>query len=556
MGDRFDLGGHTRAIKTVSTEAQRWFNLGLNWCFGFNQEEGVKCFHEVLKHDLNCAMAHWGMAYGAGPFYNLPWRDFGNAEAEQATALCHHHVTRASELAEPGPEADLIAALAKRFQQPHPVSPEDYDAWDGAYAAAMREVYKAYPEDLDLAALFAEAAMTRTPWKLWNTRTGEPAPGADTLEVINVLERAIRQADEQDVPQHPAILHLHIHALEMSNEPEAARRSADVLGTLCPDAGHMNHMPGHIYVLCGQYEKAKQASVKAIQADRLYGEYAGPYKFYTTARCHDLHLMMFTCMFLGQFQPAMEAATEMCGLLTPDVLTFDDKPQMTITMEGYHSMMVHVLVRFGKWREITDWPLPDDQELYCVSTAMIHYARIVAHAALGEFEQAEEQRQAFYTALGRISADRVFFNNSAVDILAVAEGMLEGELAYYQGKHEEAYVHLREAVARCDAMAYSEPWAWMHPPRHALGALLCAQGHYEEAEQVYRADLGLSDELPRCCQHPDNIWALHGLAECLEQRGETAELAGMREKLEIRITAADFEVSSSCCCRRNSTGMM
>ena len=551
MDPYFDLGTHTRPITTASPDAQLWFDRGLNWCYGFNHEEGLSCFRNALEHDPECAMAYWGIAYAAGPFYNMPWCDFSPAEAATCTKFCHDHIGKAQSLAAnvTPTEAALIDALAARFQADHPVTQVEFDRWDDAYADAMRNVYRAYPHDLDIAALFAEALMTRTPWKLWNVQTNQPTEGADTLEALEVLEAAIARSAQRNATPHPAILHLHIHVLEMSPTPERALPSARALGTLCPDAGHLNHMPGHIYVLCGLYDDARIASEKAIRADRMYLDHAGPHNFYTTSRCHDLHLMMYTCMFLGQFQPAMAAAREMCATLSRDVLDVAGKPYLAMTMEGYYSMMMHVLVRFGKWQQIIDTPMPEDPLLYCASTSMHHYAKGVAHAALGQHDQAEAQRDQFRSSLARIPEGRKFFNNSARSVLAIAEAMLDGELAYHQGNHQIAFDHLREAVRRDDTLAYSEPWAWMHPPRHALGALLLAQGHLDEAEQVYSTDLGLTDTLQRCAQHPDNVWSLHGLAECLRARGALGEMARITPKLEAAMARTDTRITASCCCR-------
>ena len=301
--DQFDVGAHTRQISTTSEPAQRWFNTGLNWCYGFNQEEGVKCFLKALEHDPECVMAHWGVAYAAGPFYNYAWCDFSSIEATATTELCHRHVTAAIGFADNATEVEnrLVKALACRYQKPHPVPLSEFNQWDDAYADAMRLVYHDYSDDHDVMALFAEAMITRTPWKLWDVSTGVPPANTDTLEALEIVERSIAANDAAGRPPHPAILHLHIHITEMSNEPQRAMRSADRLVDLCPDAGHLNHMPGHVYVLCGDYEKAKQVSEKAIAANERYLAYAGPYNFYTTARCHDLHLMMYTCMFLAQY---------------------------------------------------------------------------------------------------------------------------------------------------------------------------------------------------------------------------------------------------------------
>ena len=549
--DRFNLGTHRMPVSTQSETAQYWFNLGLNWCYGFNHEEGVKCFQKALEFDPDCVMAHWGVAYGSGPFYNNVWRQFSAAEADQATAICHKHIERARACADGAGALEnmLVDALAQRFQKPHAVDGDEFDRWDDAYASAMRRVYYAFPDQHDVMAIFAEAMMTRTPWRLWDVKTGRPSADADTLEALAVIEKSIALKDAAGEQQHPAILHLHIHVTEMSDEPERAMRSADILGTLCPDAGHMNHMPGHTYVLCGDYEKAKVASEKAIRADNMYVDYAGPFNFYTTARCHDLHLMMYACMFLGQYTPAIQAARQMCDTLTEDVLSVPDRPQLAITMEGYYSMMMHVLVRFGRWQEIIDTPMPGNPELYRVSTAMHHYARGVAQSALKNFTAADEETRLFSAACARIPEERRFFNNSARDILAVGEKMLEGEREYHKGNYDQAFAALRESVHRDDTLAYTEPWAWMHPPRHALAALLAEQGHFEEAEDVFRSDLGLNGKLQRCAQHPDNIWALHGFVECLRRRGAVDELPVFEQKLAQAQEKTDVPVTSSCLCR-------
>ncbi len=554
--DGFDLGKHTKTISTSSAEAQHYFNLGLKWCYAFNQEEGVKCFKRALDYDSACAMAHWGVAYAAGPFYNYTWIDMSPAEAARTTQRCFEHVAIAYRLAANTNhlEQQLINALSQRFQKPHPVPIEEFNTWDDAYADAMRVVYHrvcANDEavDHDVMALFAESLMTRTPWKLWDVKQGIPPAGADTYEALEVIERSIKLNTLAGNTQHPAILHLHIHATEMSTQPERAMQSAERLGSLCPDAGHLLHMPAHVFVLCGQYEKARRCSEMAIAADDKYLDYAGPFNFYTTARCHDLHLMMYTCMLMGQFAPAMKAAEKMCSTLSKAVLNMPEQPQMTTTMEGYYSMKMHVLVRFGQWQTIIDTDLPDDPVLYCVSTAMHHYAKGVAYATLKQATKAEEERALFKEALKRIPKQRCFFNNPASDILVIAMHMLDGEMAYHLGQHDKAFAVLRMAVMCNDNLEYNEPWAWMHPPRHALAALLSEQGRFDEAEDVHRTDLGLNDKLQRCAQHPDNVWALHGLVECLKQRGDTHELAVMEKKLALAQARTDFDISSSCLCR-------
>jgi len=549
--DRFNLGSHSRTISTASPEAQRWFDLGLNWCFAFNKAEGVKCFRKALEFDPECVMAYWGIAFGCGPFYNMTWRDHSEEEANTATRIAHEHIQQARALTHKATALEnwLVEALACRVQRPHSVPPEEFDRWDDDYAAELRRVYHQHRDDHDVVALFVEALIMRTPRRLWNVKTGLAAGNSDVIEALEVCERAIDAAQRQEKSKHPALLHLHIHILEMSNEPERAKASAVALATMCPDAGHMNHMPGHVYVLCGQYRKAQIASERAIAANDKYLAYAGFLTPYTTACAHDLLLMMHASMFMGRYGDSIAAANKLRGMLTKEVLGVKGRPKFSTSLEGYYSMSLHVMVRFGRWQEIIDAPLPDDPGLYLVSTAMHHYAKGVAHASLKRFNDADRERQLFHDSVRRIPPERKVFNNSALSILAVGEKMLDGELEYHRGKHEVGYAHLREAVDRDDNLEYIEPWAWMHPPRHALAALLSEQGQYGEAEQVCRDDLGLSGRIQRCAQHPDNVWALHGLAECLQRRGEVEELADVQRRLALAMALADMPIMSSCMCR-------
>lgn len=549
--NRFDLGTHSTPITTTSPEAQRWFDLGFNWCLAFNKPEGVKCFKRALDYDPECAMAHWGIAYGAGPFYNLVWRELGPEEARIATGVTHEHIQKALALSHKtsGLENSLVAALAHRFQRPHPVPHEEFDRWDDDYAAAMRRVYFRYPHNHDVMALLAEALLTRTPRRLWDVKSDLPTEDSDVLEAIAICERSMEMLKKAGKEQHPAIVHFHIHATEMSGDPGRSMDAADTLAAIRTDAGHMNHMPGHTYVLCGDYERARAASIRAMEANDRFISYAGPLTPYTTACAHDIHLMMYACMFLGKYADSIGAANKMCALLTKEVLSVPNRPKFSMGLEGYYSMKMHVMVRFGRWQDIIDEPMPDDPQLYLVTTAMHHYAKGVAHASLKQIPEAEKQRSLFHDSLARIPKSRRFFNNDAHAVLGVGEKMLDGELEYHKGNYEIAHEHLRESVRRDDNLEYIEPWAWMHPPRHALGALLSEQGHFEEAETVYRDDLGLSRSIQRCAQHPDNVWALHGLVECLVKRGETDELPALQSKLTEAQQRADLPITSSCLCR-------
>lgn len=546
----FDLGNHSRKISTKSLQAQTWFDRGLNWLYGFNQEESVTCFRNAATADPNCAIAYWGLAYASGPFYNMPWEMFSAREEAEMLSYCHTQLQCALAKLDHASEAEraLITALTKRFQSDTPRSLEIYRGWDDDFANAMRQVYRKFPDDLDVVALFAEAIMTRTPWQLWDLHSGEVVPGSDTLEAIEVLEKAIDSINDKNLPVHPGIYHLHIHVWEMSGKPESALLTADRLHSTQPDGGHLNHMPAHIYALCGKYSDALAVSEKAIIADRKFLAYAGPYLFYTTAICHDLHMKMLAAMMMGMYQPAIDAANEITEIVSGDVLSID-KPYMVMTLESYYSMKMHVLVRFGMWQKILDEPLVDDPQLYCVTTAMIHYAKGIANASLKNIDAARASLGEFENARHAIPEGRYFFNNPAHNILSVAHEMLNGELNYHMGAYDQAFRHLREAVRINDNLNYSEPWPWMHPPRHALGALLLEQGHVDEAEHTYRADLGLDGIVIRPAQHPDNVWSLHGFYECLIKSGKYSEAELVKQRLDIALARCDVAINASCCCR-------
>ncbi|HEY8601171.1 MAG TPA: hypothetical protein VIL85_22255 [Thermomicrobiales bacterium] len=548
MSEYYDLGNHRRAISTTSPDAQRWFDRGLAWTYGFNHEEAVRCFEQAIAADPDCPMAHWGLAYAAGPNYNKPWIFFDPVDLAATVGKCFLATERALALldnASPAEQA-LITALGARYRAPAPPEPvEDLAGWDDAYADAMRAVYRDHGDDLDIAALFAEALMDRTPWQLWDLATGGPRDGASTIEARQVLERA---QEDPASRAHPGVLHMYIHLMEMSPCPERALRAADWLRGLVPDAGHLQHMSTHIDVLCGHYHDVVAWNHTAIVADRKYLERAGPMNFYTLYRVHNHHFKMYGAMFLGQYEVARDAADELRRSI-PDELLRVQVPPMADWLEPFVPLGLHVLMRFGRWQAIIDTPLPDDRELYCVTTAMTHYARGVAFAATGRVVEAEQERESFGAALGRVPETRYFQNNPSVAVLAVAAAMLDGELAYRKGDHAVAFAHLRRAITLEDDLPYAEPWAWMQPSRHALGALLLEQGNVEEAEAVYRTDLGLDDTLARACQHPENVWSLHGYHECLLRLGKP-ELAQMvKPRLDLAIARADVPIESSCYCR-------
>lgn len=538
----YDLGDYSRRITTNSIEAQRWFDRGLVWTYAYNHEEAIVCFEEALRADPGCAMAHWGIAYAVGPNYNKPWEAF-EPEEKPDSLTQGRSALAAAKAADARPvEQALINALETRFPQSHDI--ESFDPWNDAFADAMRKVHETYPEDLDVTALFAEAIMNRTPWQLWDLPTGKPAEGADTAEAVAVLDQAFER--HREAWSHPGLLHMYLHLMEMSPHPERALRHGDALTPLVPDAGHLVHMATHVDVLCGDYQNVVARNQAAVTADRKYLAHRGAENFYSVYRCHNYHFVIYGAMFLGQPEPALAAADELIDTLPAETL----RP-MADWFEGFVPMRQHVLVRFGRWEAILEQDLPKDAELFCTTTAMMRYARTVALANLGRLEEAEVEFAAYERAAEAVPDSRMLFNNTCRDILGVARHMAAGELAYHQGRHDEAFEALREAVKRDDTMPYDEPWAWMQPARHALGALLLEQGHVDEAETVYRADLGLDETLARACQHPDNLWSLHGLVECLERRGlsNTGEYQLLRIKLNQALARASVPVRASCYCR-------
>ena len=544
----YDLGSFGRPVTTGSPEAQRWFDRGLAWTYGYHHEEALACFHRAIEADPDCAMAWWGAAYAAGPNYNKPWEAFDEEDAARSLAAAREASVRAAELAPNAAAAEraLISALRHRYPSPTPAA--DMGSWNDEYAAAMRAVHAEYGEDPDVAALFAEAIMNRTPWALWDLETGTPAEGADTEEAIEVLERAMRRRDDRGEAPHPGLLHMYIHLMEMSPHPERALAAGDRLRGLVPDAGHLRHMPTHIDVLCGDYRAVVDSNQAAIEADRKFLEREGAGNFYSLYRCHDYHFKIYGAMFLGQYRPAIEAAEEMIATLPEDLLTVSSPP-MADWLEGFVPMKQHVLVRFGKWKEIVAQPLPENRELFCVTTAMMRYARAVARATMGEVEAAVREAAEFDRALERVPESRFVFNNRCLDVLAIAREMMRGEIEYRRGNHDAAFALLRGAVERDDHLPYDEPWGWMQPARHALAALLLEQDRVEEAAEAYRADLGYDTTLSRACQHPDNVWSLHGYHECLERLGRAAEAAMVKQRLDLALARTDVPVTASCFCR-------
>ena len=550
MAPRYDLGPHTRTISTDSPEAQTWFDLGLNWSYAFSHDEAFRCFERVVELDPGCAMGHWGMAYATGPYYNGPWERMPAPQRRDMNERAHRYIQEALRHLDSATDIErgLVEAYAQRVQEPANDDFEVFARWDDAYAQAMSELAALHPDDDDVAALAVDALICRTPWQLWDLEARIPADGASTSEAIELLDGALERGQRAGRAPHPGLLHFKIHILEMSPTPEDALEAADTLRTLCPDAAHLVHMPSHVYVLCGRFQDSLDTNVDAVVADHKFVAANPEIGIYTIYMMHNVHFQMYSAMFLGQYEPALRAADQIWETLSPDTLQHENQFLVNY-LEAFYGMRVHVYIRFGKWQELIDLPMPSDPELFCVTTALWHYAKGVAHAATGDVEAAADQQRRFAEAFERVPEDRRVFNNESRDMLRVAEAMLAGELEYRRGNHDQAFGHLRECVDRYDRLNYSEPWVWMQPPRHALGALLLEQGHVEESAAVYRADLGLDDTLVRPSQHPGNVWALHGYLECCRRLGRTEEADEIAPQLAAAVAVADVDVTSSCFCR-------
>ncbi|KAJ5247096.1 TPR-like protein [Penicillium chermesinum] len=543
----FNLGSYHCPVTTSSPQAQAWFDRGLIWSYAFNHEEAIACFQRAIDADPTCAMAYWGLAYAIGPNYNKPWGFFDEKELKQVVYRGYHaaqsalaHIEQASPL-----EAAFVKAIQARYPDEVPV--KTFEEWNASFAEEMKSVQRDFPQSLDVATIYADALMNLKPWQLWSLETGEPTEGAPTLEVKQIIDDAL--AGIPGALGHPGLLHLYIHLMEMSPSPESALPIANRLRGLVPDGGHLQHMPTHLDILCGKYEDAITWNTAAIAADEKYVKEVGPLNFYTLYRSHDYHFCVYAAMFSGKFQVAIDTTAKLEASI-PESLLRVESPPMADWLEAFLSLRAHVLIRFGRWDDIISLQIPENQGLYAMTTAITHYAKGVAFAAKGNVDEASNQQQLFEQAVGRVPESRTLFNNTCLDILAIAREMLKGELLYRQRLFDAAFESLRSAIHLEDNLPYDEPWGWMQPTRHAYGALLLEQGHVEQSLEVYRADLGLSETLPRALRHPNNVWGLHGAHECFLKLGRDAEARDLEPLLSRATAGADVPIYASCFCRR------
>jgi tetratricopeptide (TPR) repeat protein len=544
----YDLGEYGREIQTTSQEARTWFNRGLVWCYSFNHEAATQCFETAAVHDPNCAMAYWGIAFAVGPNYNKSWRMFTPDDRRSSLEKIHGALEHAERVQVDVPpiEKALITALTVRFPRSSVGNPDDLSRFDYAYAEAMRSVYEAHGEDLDVMTLFADAIMCTRPRRLWDLNTGKTT-GTDIDEARAALEKGLARADGRN---HPGLCHLYIHMMEMSPFPELALNAADSLRRLVPDGSHMQHMATHIDTACGDYRRSVDSNFDAIRADDKYfssGDAAA--LIYNAYRSHNIHAMAYSAMMSGRSVDALYAARRLPEVLTLEFMSIKT-PRMVDWTEWQLVTLPHALIRFGQWEEILELQTPANAGLLYISTATVHYAKGIALAVLGRIDEACRARDAFEEARLAVPEYHMYGPSStAAPVLAVASAMLEGELEYRKGNHTKAFSVLRHGIDLEDNLAYADPPLWMQPVRHALSALLLEQGHSEEAEQLYLEDLGFSDNHPRRKARINNVWGLHGLHECFIRNGKEEKAKSIRLQRDIAMASADVPIKASCFCR-------
>lgn len=460
-----DLGNYHHPITTKSEEAQQYFDQALTLLYGFNHDEAARFFRRVAQLDPDAAMAYWGLALAIGPNYNDTAVDVVRA------ASTYDAVKKAAELAPKVSEREqaYIQALTKRFASADPAS--DWKKFHVDYSAAMREVTKKYPDDLDAAVLFAESLMMLRPWQLW-TLEGEPAPG--TLELVAVLESVLKHN-----PDHPAANHFYIHAVEASPSLERAIPSAARLMSLVPGAGHLVHMPGHIYLQTGDFDLAAKTNVAASDADRAFVQRTGatgvyPLMYWT----HNIHFISYARAQQGRYEDAKQSALEMVR----NVGDADMEMQM---LEAFLLYPLIADIRFHRWDEILATPAPKQERK--LARAFWQYAKAVAISRKGDLKAAGAARTEFEALRKAVPAESMYLlNNKSSDFLALASATLDAEFAWARGEKEKSIEHWRRATALEAAIQYDEPPAWHYPIRQSLGAALLRSGNAAEAEKVFR----------------------------------------------------------------------
>lgn len=513
------LGDYSRKITTESEEAQRWFDQALMLTWGFNHQAAERSFLQAIAVDPECAMCWWGAALVLGPHVNAGMDPSNNAAAWERLQTAR----RLAESAEPWEQA-WIDALSARYEE----SPgDDRTALDQAYANAMKRVVNTYPDDIDAATFYAEAMMNLQPWNYW---TDEGEPVGETLRIVEVLEGIIDRN-----PDHAGALHLYIHAVEASDEPERGVAAADRLRTLIPGSGHLVHMPAHIYARVGRWHDAVIANRRAIEADDAYLAACrpGPGIYPLGYVPHNHHFLWFAATMAGEQEVAMAAAASTRERTSdPDLMrTPGFEP-----MQNFALTPLFARVRFGRWDELLAMPEPADDLPYMV--AMWDYGRGLAALRTGNFEAANRHhtRLAEFAISPTIEAMTAWDRYSLIHGVRIAERTLAAALAWHSGELDKATRAMNEAIAIEDELPYDEPPAWHHPGRQVLGAILLDAGRAEEAENAYRAELR---------RNPQNGWSLKGLEQALAAQGRDDEARAVAERFERAWAHADFELDST-----------
>lgn len=512
------LGGYTRKVTTASPLAQRYFDQGLAFLYGFNYTEAARSFEAAAAADPRCAMALWGVAIANGEAINDPVADKPLATAAVAA------LAKARDLSAGGlpVERDLIDALSVRYTDPPPFDPHPLDR---AYADAMRRLIQTYPDDGDVGALTGEALMLLHRKGSW-THDGEPQSG--TQEAIRTVQAVLAKH-----PRHPYALHLLVHLVEASPHPEMGDAAADLLRNLAPGLGHLSHMPTHIDIRRGRWQEAVVASETATAADRAYREIRqNPGVYCRILMAHDNHMLAYAAAMQGESKKATQAIDELLAELPPDFVA-----EHTAKLDAFYAMPYELHLRFGRWDAMLAEPKP--KSTFPVATAFWHFARGTALAAKKDITNARTEWNNLRSDRVGIPEGSVFRKNSAAAVLAVGEKMLIGEILYREGKVDEAVDRLRDAAAKEDDLQYVEPPEWILPPRHALGAILMDAGRYAEAEAVYRKDLA---------GRPENGWSLFGLSRSLKMQKKTAAAAAVAARLKKAWEHADVKLTGSCLC--------
>ena len=505
-------------VTTNSEKAQKYFNQGFILNYGFNHAEASRSFRQAIHSDPECAMAYWGLAYVLGPNYNAPMDPGVLSSANEAINNARLNLHNASEK-----EKDLIEALAKRYPKNKEEDPAPYYE---AYANAMRALAKKYPDDVDIVVMTAESLMNLHPWDMF-TKSGAIQPW--TQEILTLLETALAKK-----PDHPQGMHLYIHAMESSPNPEKATEFANTLRFRVPGSGHLMHMPSHLYINTGNYHEGTLANERAVVVDSTYVEScheAGiyPLSYYP----HNWHFLAACAALEGKGKRALEASRYMANYVVDQNLMYESS---WATLQHFYMIPSYIMVKFANWDKILNEPKPDEKLIY--PTAVWHYAQGMALANKQKFKEASVHLQKVKeikkdTTLKHLT---VFGINNFHDLVYIAEHVLEGEIAQLNGNYDKAINLLKKAVAKEDELAYNEPPDWFFSVRHLLGDVYLKAEMYSEAERVYQEDL---------LEFKENGWALKGLQLSLEKQNKTKEAKEIEKRFNDAWQWAEVELKSS-----------